>query len=310
MAFQNQTEPDDDRDSAIGDESDDSDTCSLDDSATTYTHENGRRYHAYCDGAYLYPNDELEQDRLNLQHAMFTELLGGKLHLAPICSSQHVLDVGTGTGIWAIDFADKHPESTVLGIDLSPIQQLWVPPNCAFEVDNFEYPWLFKHRFDFIHARMLGTSITCLDAFIQQVWESLAPGGRFEIQDLLLPKSDDGTIPEASSYRAWIDDYHEGLKKAGRNPRIAEEYKQSLLSKGFVDVEEVRFKLPQNTWPQDEKLKRLGWYNYLNTYSGLAGWSLRLFTKYLRQPKSDVEKQLRRVKEDIGDTRMHAYQTV
>jgi ubiquinone/menaquinone biosynthesis C-methylase UbiE len=25
----------------------------------------------------------------------------------------HVLDLGTGTGIWAMDFADEHPEAEV-----------------------------------------------------------------------------------------------------------------------------------------------------------------------------------------------------
>jgi methylase of polypeptide subunit release factors len=35
---------------------------------------------------------------------------------------QHVLDVGTGTGIWAIDYADAHPNSTVIGVNLLPIQ--------------------------------------------------------------------------------------------------------------------------------------------------------------------------------------------
>jgi len=35
---------------------------------------------------------------------------GGKLHLCPVPSSHafhRVLDVGTGTGIWAIDFGEK-----------------------------------------------------------------------------------------------------------------------------------------------------------------------------------------------------------
>jgi tRNA G46 methylase TrmB len=36
--------------------------------------------------------------------------------------AQQVLDIGTGTGIWAIDYADAHPDSTVIGVDLSPIQ--------------------------------------------------------------------------------------------------------------------------------------------------------------------------------------------
>lgn len=33
-----------------------------------------------------------------------------------------VLDLGTGTGIWAIDFGDMYPSAEVLGIDISPIQ--------------------------------------------------------------------------------------------------------------------------------------------------------------------------------------------
>jgi methylase of polypeptide subunit release factors len=37
-----------------------------------------------------------------------------------------VLDVGTGTGIWAIEMADAHPEAEIVGIDLSPIQPKWV----------------------------------------------------------------------------------------------------------------------------------------------------------------------------------------
>lgn len=52
------------------------------------------------------PNDEREQDRLDLYHHMFLLILGGKLHTAPLENPQKVLDVGTGTGIWAIDFAE------------------------------------------------------------------------------------------------------------------------------------------------------------------------------------------------------------
>ena len=35
---------------------------------------------------------------------------------------QRVLDVGTGTGIWAIDFADDFPDTMVFGTDISPTQ--------------------------------------------------------------------------------------------------------------------------------------------------------------------------------------------
>lgn len=38
-------------------------------------------------------------------------LLKGKLHLAPLDNPQEVLDLGTGTGIWAIDFGMLPPET-------------------------------------------------------------------------------------------------------------------------------------------------------------------------------------------------------
>lgn len=33
---------------------------------------------------------------------------------AHLSQAKRILDVGTGTGIWAIDFADQHPDATVI----------------------------------------------------------------------------------------------------------------------------------------------------------------------------------------------------
>lgn len=53
------------------------------------------------------PNDETEQDRMDLMHHIYRLLLGGTLCRAPIPDNvQRVLDLGTGTGIWAMDFAE------------------------------------------------------------------------------------------------------------------------------------------------------------------------------------------------------------
>ena len=52
----------------------------------------------------MYPNDEKEMDRLDIMHKLTEVTLGGKLNLAPIMKSpQRILDVGTGTGIWAME---------------------------------------------------------------------------------------------------------------------------------------------------------------------------------------------------------------
>lgn len=97
-------------------------TTSLSSSAFDYRYELGRRYHSYRQGRHFLPNDEQEQDRMDLTHAEMMLLLDNHLYFAPLISPQRVIDLGTGTGIWAIDFADVHPEAQVIGNDLSPIQ--------------------------------------------------------------------------------------------------------------------------------------------------------------------------------------------
>lgn len=42
----------------------------------------------------------------------------------------------------------------VLGVDLSPIQPDFVPPNCRFEVDDITKDWTYQeNEFDFVHIR-------------------------------------------------------------------------------------------------------------------------------------------------------------
>lgn len=49
------------------------------------------------------PNDEAEQDRLDMFHEICKLLAGDTLALAPFKRDGSILDLGTGTGIWAIE---------------------------------------------------------------------------------------------------------------------------------------------------------------------------------------------------------------
>lgn len=88
--------------------------------------ENGRRYHAFKDESYVMPNDDSESDRLDLTHQMLKIVLGNKIALAPIGEKpSRILDIGTGTGIWAVEMADEYPGAEIIGTDLSPTQPSW-----------------------------------------------------------------------------------------------------------------------------------------------------------------------------------------
>lgn len=53
-----------------------------------------------------------------MHHEIMLMMLDGELYLAPVKDPQRILDIGTGTGIWAIDAADKHGGAEVIGVDL------------------------------------------------------------------------------------------------------------------------------------------------------------------------------------------------
>lgn len=89
-----------------GYESDTATTLSTSVTPSIWNHsfENGRRYHRYREGAYHFPNDDVEQEREDMKHSMVKMLCHHRLHFAPINNSpQEILDMGTGTGAWAIE---------------------------------------------------------------------------------------------------------------------------------------------------------------------------------------------------------------
>ena len=68
---------------------------------------------------------------------------------------------------------EKFPSATVVGVDLSPIQPVWIPPNVEFIVDDIEDEWAYPTNFDFAHLRFTGICIQDNAKLLSSIFQSV-----------------------------------------------------------------------------------------------------------------------------------------
>ncbi|KAJ5623543.1 hypothetical protein N7490_012148 [Penicillium lividum] len=285
------------------------DNTSLSSSILQFEYENGRRYHSNRLGNYMMPNDEEEQDRMDLAHHLWLMLLKGELHNAPVKAPQKILDLGTGTGIWALDIAEKFPQAHVIGNDISPIQPSWSLPNVEFIVEDFEDEWLYKpNSFDFIHGRLLAGCVADWPKFIQTIFHHVKPGGYFEIQESAVwAWSDDGSLKMDSPLLQYLQAIDTAGKYMGRELNIYHMLRDWLVEAGFEDVQQSTYFLPYSPWPRDPHLKELGKYQAVQVNQAVESYGLRLLTQVLGWGEDPSRVYQAMVKKQLKDKNLHAY---
>ncbi|KAF5497829.1 putative methyltransferase tdiE [Colletotrichum siamense] len=261
----------DDEASSVGDASTRDSLASLRSSILDYRRENGRTYHRLSDGKYVLPNDEREQDRL----------------------------------------ADDHPEATVIGVDLSPIQPGYVSPNCSFEVDDVEKEWTWTTPFDFIFIRAMIASFKSWPDMIAKAYANLEPGGYLEIHDNDFPlKCDDGTMTDECKTLKWTKLLIEGTDLMGRPITVARDFKKMLEDAGFVDVVVKKEKWPYTPWPKDPKYKELGEWDKESALQGIEAITMALFTRVLDWSVPETTVFCAEVRNELKRVDVHAYYDV
>ncbi|EQB44153.1 hypothetical protein CGLO_17127 [Colletotrichum gloeosporioides Cg-14] len=277
-------------------------TASLASSAVDYPIEYGRRYHAFRPGSYIMPNDEYEMDRMDFTHAMLVRAVGNKLYTAPVEKSKidRILDIGTGTGIWAMEMGDVFENAEVIGIDLSAIQPEWVGPNVKFIVDDVESPWVGDKKYDYIFCRCMAACVTDWPKLVRTIYDNLNPGGWVEFQDSDFNYySDDATLTEEHQFKQWSRDLVSALQSVGRDPCPGPKLKDWVKDAGFQNISHSRLKVPVGPWPKDRRYSDLGAMNLTQLLDGLEGFSMRVFCGILGQTQTEAQVLLAAVRKEL-----------
>ncbi|KAJ4157457.1 hypothetical protein NW754_009100 [Fusarium falciforme] len=289
-----------------------SSTASLSSSILNYRTINGRTYHSERgNAAYWGANDERQSEAMDIGHHMWTLSQDGALHLAPLKDDiQKALDIGTGTGIWAIDFADEYPQCEVIGTDISPIQPGWVPPNCKFEIEDCNQEWTFDaETFDYVHFRYLIGCIPDWTALFKQAYRVLKPGGwieSFEVSPTMV--SDDNTVAPDSALAQWDKIFIEASKKMGNSFTVVADQvqKPAMEEAGFANIEEWNGKCPMSPWPKDPKLKEIGRFGQVYGTQDPEGF-INFVAAFLGWTPEEIQVYLARLRGELRNLKIHPY---
>jgi len=306
-----------DTDSAIGSTTTDVSTSSLSSTILQYREIHGRTYHSYTGATaqgteYWAPNDDNANEQLDVNHHLLTLSLENKLFLAPLKSPQNVLDVGTGTGIWAIDFADEFPEAAVTGIDISPIQPTWVPPNLKFVVDDATTEWAYPDEtFDYVHIRYMVGCVKDWVGLYREAYRCLKPGGWIEHMDCSVGLwCDDRSIPEGSVLDEWVGIFRKaGPLMGGQDFFLIEgdEFVKRLEEAGFGEVKTRVVKVPVGSWPADRKLKDIGGVNLFSMHRDVEAFALYVLTSILKWEIVEAQVFLAKIRSELKNKAYHGY---
>ncbi|KAJ4311922.1 Secondary metabolism regulator lae1 [Fusarium piperis] len=226
-----------------------------------------------------------------------------------------IMDLGTGTGIWAINVAeDCLSGAQIMAVDLNQIQPALIPVGVMPKQYDIEEPtWgPLLSNCDLIHLRMmLGSIQTDLwPQVYRKIFEHLTPGlGHLEHVEIdWTPRWDDDERPSNSSFTRWAELFLTGMDQFNRTARVVpEETRQMLEATGFTDIKHEIIPAFVCPWSPDRREREIArWFN-LGLSHSLESLSLMPLVEKHGLGPDEVRELCERVKRETCVLRYHTY---
>lgn len=254
------------------------------------------------------PNDEDEQCRERIEHEVFLTLFSA-LTTVPLDNPTRILDVGAGTGDWAIEMAEKYKDCDVVGTDLSAIQPNAVPNNVFFEIfdaedeDDWTYP---LDSFDLVHFRSMMGAFSNWSSIYQRAFSHTKPGGWIEVVDYGPQDNFTARFPDDSEIHSWFSAIEAAGRASERGYGLEHLNPDMLTAAGYVDVKSTQHVVPLGMWSKDEKMRKLAKLWLVACLEGLESLSLQPLTQVLGWEPEEVRRVCALIGQEMKSVAMDA----
>ncbi|KAK0336868.1 hypothetical protein LTR91_020547 [Friedmanniomyces endolithicus] len=251
-----------------------------------------------------------------MHNAWYNVALDNRLHLATLRPGPlRILDIGYGTGIWAVEMKKIYPDSEIIAIDIGndhpTVDEDGHPVHHGVDwrpgVDFMQEDWGLKDgSFDFIHAGMrwklgrLHPQISGQAEFLELDWT---------------PRCDVATSPASSDVSRWWQamkiastslgkplDYPADIETLVRRAGC------TVLNHRVIDVQTAEDLFNLNA--DDPQIRITHWYRifmFTPAYKTLNGMSMALLTRQLGWTPADVAALVLRVNYQLNLTHSPYY---